>query len=278
MMVTSGDASIFVRTIGGYDGGPTLIVLHGGPGLSHEYTLGLAALASDKLRVVFYDQREVGRSTGIAASYDPLQEWADDLEAVRKAVGVARMHLLGHSAGGFPAMVYNHFYPGYTESIIFVDSVSPTGQLTAEGGNRATARVAVLQASGHISAELPQDTPENADAILLAVMPVYFADPTHPGRLSLNGAKNSGDVNARTWKALGDYDLRPLVAQLIMPTLSFIAPFPFGVEVAGSLYEALPKGNAQAIFMDDCGHLPFVECPDMFFSEVNAFLKPFIDG
>lgn len=269
--VASGDASLFLRTIGGYEGGPTLIVLHGGPGVSHEYTLGLASLADSQLRVVFYDQRQVGRSTGLAASSDPLQEWADDLGAVRRAVGTERVHLLGHSAGGFPAMAYGSLYPDHTESIIFVDSVSPTVSVQSQAMERMYARVAELQAAGLIRDFTPP-TPEDGTDFLAAGVPVvHFVKPHQP--TVLNGATYRPIVGDRIMQALGNYDLRAAISKLTMPTLSYISPIPFGVEMAGSLYDALPKGNAQRLMLPDCGHCPWIECPEAFFPAVRAFLK-----
>ncbi|HUS14644.1 MAG TPA: alpha/beta fold hydrolase, partial [Chloroflexia bacterium] len=70
-------ATLFVRSVGGYDGGPVLVLLHGGPGISHEYMMPLEVLASEELRVVSYDQRGVGRSSGSVTS-DPMQDYAED--------------------------------------------------------------------------------------------------------------------------------------------------------------------------------------------------------
>lgn len=275
LTVPSGDASIFVRYTGGYDGSPVLIVLHGGPGISHEYTLPLAELADERLRVVFYDQRGVGRSTGdAAATGDPLKEWADDLDAVRKAVGAETVHLLGHSAGGFPAMAYGRDYPQHVASIFFADSVPPTAQVLRESSARSGARVAALQAQGLIPAELPQD----AKGSLLAIMPIYFTDPAHPGIHSLDESEVNGQVNQATTRALGDFDLRDAVAKFTMPTLSFIAELPFGVEMAEALYDALPKANAQRFSIPGCGHMAWADCPDEFFAHTRAFLAPLIGG
>jgi pimeloyl-ACP methyl ester carboxylesterase len=291
--VISGDASLLVRVAGGYDSGPTLVVLHGGPGISHEYLLQLAQLATSNLRVIFYDQRQVGRSTGVAASSDPLREWADDLEAVRKALGTDKLHLLGHSAGGFVAMAYGSTYPEHTQSIIFVDSVPPTASDLSQAWERMLARLAKLQAAGliqsdmptvnpedgtaFIRSDLPQVTPEDGTAFIRAVVPiVHFVKPADPS--SLNGATYRPIVGERIMQALGDFDLRAAVSTLTMPTLSYISPIPFGVEMAGALYNALPKGNARRFTLDNCGHLPWVECPEAFFTEVRAFLKPFVEG
>lgn len=273
--VMSGDAALFMRTIGGYEGGPTLVILHGGPGISHEYTLGLGHLADTNLRVVFYDQRQVGRSTGIAASSEPLEEWAKDLEAVRQAIGVERIHLLGHSAGGFPAIAYGSRYPEHTASIIFVDSVSPLASVLSQAMGRMMARAAELQAAGKIP-EFSPPTPEDGTAFLAAGAPIiHFVRPHRPS--SLNGATYRPIVGDHIMQALGNYDLREAVSRLTMPTLSYISEIPFGTEMADSLYQALPKENAQRFMLPDCGHIPWVECPESFFARIRAFLNPFIE-
>jgi proline iminopeptidase len=274
--ITSGDASLFIRVIGGYDDVPTLIVLHGGPGISHDYMLGLASLANSQLRVVFYDQRQVGLSTGVAASSEPMQEWADDLDAVRKAVGSESVHLLGHSAGGFAAIAYGSIYPQRTQSIIFVDSVSPIASEQGRAMERMSARAGKFQAEGLIPDFIPP-TPEDGTAMLASIVPViHFVKPHRPD--ALGNATYRPIVGDRIMGALGNYDLRPAVSRLTMPTLSYVSSVPFGVEMAGSLYDALPRKKARRFMIPDCGHLPWIECPEPFFKEIKYFLAPFLAG
>lgn len=266
----SGDANLFVRSVGGYDGGPVLVLLHGGPGISHEYMLPLEALSSDKLRVVSYDQRGVGRSSGTVSS-DPMKDYIEDLEAVRQVIGAERVHLLGHSAGGFPAIGYAATYPERVASIVFVDSVPPTAtRLSLTFGN-LNARVEQLQAEGLIPEQFPEDPTEQLDAI----KPAYFADTHHPMATApgLNGARYDPMIGGAVMQGLGHYDLRPLLANLTMPTLSFISKVPFGPDFAGELADELPPGNSRRILMEQCGHMTWIECPEWFLSQVQAFLK-----
>lgn len=265
----SGDATLFVRYVGGYDGGPALILLHGGPGVSHECLPPLETMASDQLRVATYDQRGVGRSSGTITS-DPMKDYVEDLEAVRQVIGAERVHLLGHSAGGFPTMGYASTYPERVESVIFVDSVPPTAHQLSHGFGSWGARLEQLQAEGLIPEQLPEDPTEQLNAFL----PVYFSDPHHPkASQGLNGAKYNAMIGDMVMHGLGDYDLRPMLARITMPTLSFISKVPFGQEFAGGLADELPPANSRRILMEQCGHLPWLECPDWFFSEVRSFLK-----
>jgi L-proline amide hydrolase len=81
-----------------------LVVLHGGPGAAHNYTLRIADLAGDGRAVVHYDQLGCGRSTHLPEA-DPgfwtVDLFVRELRAVVDALGIgSRFHLLGQSWGG----------------------------------------------------------------------------------------------------------------------------------------------------------------------------------
>jgi proline iminopeptidase len=95
---------VWYRTVG--EGGVPLLALHGGPGMAHDYIGGLADLA-DRRMVVFYDQLGCGRSDRPDdASLWTLERAVDEVDAVRQALGLERMHLFGNSWGGWLATQY----------------------------------------------------------------------------------------------------------------------------------------------------------------------------
>jgi L-proline amide hydrolase len=77
-----------------------LLCLHGGPGSGHDYLEPMEDLATGR-RAIFYDQLGSGRSP---APSDPsrwtVELYLDELSAVREALGLERIHLLGQSWGG----------------------------------------------------------------------------------------------------------------------------------------------------------------------------------
>ncbi|QNE44269.1 alpha/beta fold hydrolase [Frigoribacterium sp. NBH87] len=81
-----------------------LVVLHGGPGMAHDYLRNLAALADETGRtVVHYDQFGCGRSSHRPDA--PVETWVpqlfvDEFEAVVAHLGLERFHVLGQSWGG----------------------------------------------------------------------------------------------------------------------------------------------------------------------------------
>jgi L-proline amide hydrolase len=81
-----------------------LFVLHGGPGMAHNYVRNIAELADETGRqVIHYDQVGCGQSTHLPDA--PADFWApalfvDEFHAVRTELGIDQYHLLGQSWGG----------------------------------------------------------------------------------------------------------------------------------------------------------------------------------
>jgi proline-specific peptidase len=86
------------------DGRLPILALHGGPGVPSDYLLALEPLTANR-RVILYDQVGCGRST----PGEPPAEWVldlflEELSAVRRALGLNQVHVLGHSWGGMLAI------------------------------------------------------------------------------------------------------------------------------------------------------------------------------
>jgi L-proline amide hydrolase len=81
-----------------------LFVLHGGPGMAHNYVANIAALAQETGRtVIHYDQLGCGNSTHLPdapADFWTPELFVDEFHAVRTALGIERYHVLGQSWGG----------------------------------------------------------------------------------------------------------------------------------------------------------------------------------
>ena len=105
---------------GTYGGGPAtpLLLLHGGPGMPSHYLEPLGALA-DERAVVLYDQLGCGRSD---RPDDPslwtVSRAVAEVEAVRRALDLDRVHVLGHSWGGYLALAHADAHPGAVASLV----------------------------------------------------------------------------------------------------------------------------------------------------------------
>ncbi len=269
----AGDVQLAAHARGGRAGGPALIVIHGGPGLSHEYTTPLDALATEELRVIGFDQRGVGRSSPPPISANGLEQHVDDVEVLRRGQGVERVHLLGHAWGGLVAMGYAAKYPAHVASLVFVDSIAPTRTLWRAAQERFAARQKQLVAEGLVPAILPAPNGPDCAARALAVLPVQFADPRHPAAKDLGGSRCHTGIFEVTMFAVGDWDLLPSLRALPSGADALVVQGvadPFGVEPAEAIAAALPR--ASKAILPACGSLPWQECPAPFFAAVRAFL------
>lgn len=110
---------VWVRVNGTIGKGETpVILIHGGPGGTHVNFGGLLSLA-DQRPVILYDQLDSGMSdhVGDPDNWRP-ERFVAELEAIRKALGVERWHVIGHSWGSALALEYAAAYPEHTASAV----------------------------------------------------------------------------------------------------------------------------------------------------------------
>jgi proline-specific peptidase len=96
--------NVWFKQVG--SGGVPLLVLHGGPGFCHDYLEALEELAEHRA-VYFFDQLGCGKSD--RPDDDSLWSvdfYVEEVEVVRRALGLERYHLFGSSWGGMLAMAY----------------------------------------------------------------------------------------------------------------------------------------------------------------------------
>ncbi len=100
---------------------PPVVFLHGGPGQGSEHFDALAGPFLERtLRMVYFDQRGSGRSGKPASGDYGIPTLVADVEALRQALGVPRITVMGHSFGAVLALEYAARYPEHTASVIVV--------------------------------------------------------------------------------------------------------------------------------------------------------------
>lgn len=113
--------------------GPATLLVHpGGPGFSYHYLRPLLRLANAHLRVVLFNPRGVGGSwrPKRPGTYT-VANLAEDVEAIRRALEVKELHLLGFSAGGFVALEYAHRYPSHLTSLLLCQTAGSAAEVRA---------------------------------------------------------------------------------------------------------------------------------------------------
>lgn len=265
----------------GPPGAPRLIVLHGGPGASHDYLLPQMLALAARRECVFYDQRGGGRSRTDDRSPITWRTHVEDLGRLVAELGADPLHLVGYSWGGLLALLY---------ALESVESPSPAlprpatltlidpAPLDRAWRQQFETEFARRQKSPEIEAmrqELASsglrehDPSAYRQRVFELSVAGYFHDPRKAR--DLTPFRVMGRVQQEVWESLGDYDLVPRLAALrAIP--SFIAhgredPIP----LASSEAAAAAMG-AELVVIERCGHVPYVEQSASLFDAVNRFL------
>ena len=124
--VVVGDVRLWYKVAGhGAKGAPPLLFLHGGTGYnSYSFEAQAGAALEKKLQVIYLDQRGSGRSERPWRGEYSIAALVDDIEALRKTLGVDRLALMGHSFGGTLALEYAAKYPGHVAKMVLVSAAS----------------------------------------------------------------------------------------------------------------------------------------------------------
>lgn len=269
--------SLHVRWWGPTDPVETVVLLHGGPGISERYMEPVVPLVDNgRRRIVSYDQRGTGMSR--CDSDDPaaygLDAHAADLTRVIDSVAVGPVHLLGHSWGGIVAMDYAARHGDRLASIIAVGSAPPNHADLQIAQASMEARIAALQERGLIPTELPDDAGPTDG--LRSVLPMYFWDPTIalPAE-AVAALEVTPGIGGLTWQALGEFDLtESLRAYRGRTLLVFGEADPIGLPASEATRAALANSQLRYEVMEETGHFPWFETPGRF----RQILEEFLDG
>lgn len=100
---------------------PPVLYLHGGPGeMCFDFSYHQANRLQDFFRLIVIDQRGVGRSEKINQQESfGLRDLIEDCEELRKMLQIEKWSVIGHSFGGFLALLYAEMYPQSIQKIIF---------------------------------------------------------------------------------------------------------------------------------------------------------------
>jgi len=118
-----------------FGSGPeTVLCLNGGPGLPCDYLRDAHSCLIDRgYRVVAFDQLGTGASD---RPTDPalwtITRYVAEVETVRQALGLGRVHLLGHSWGGWLSVEYALTHPEALKTVILEDTAADIPHLIGE--------------------------------------------------------------------------------------------------------------------------------------------------
>jgi proline iminopeptidase len=116
------------------NGPETVFCLNGGPGLPCDYLRDSHSCLIDQgYRVVSFDQLGTGASDRpVDDSLWTITRYVTETETIRQALNLGRVHLLGHSWGGWLGIEYALTHPQALKSLILEDTVGDIPHLVSE--------------------------------------------------------------------------------------------------------------------------------------------------
>jgi proline-specific peptidase len=153
---------------------PTMLLLHGGPGMDHSTLAQVLAPLSDVAQLVLYDHRGQGRSDESSPEEWRIDTWIDDLIAFCAALEIERPILLGQSFGGVVALGAAARYPDFPEKLIVSSSLA---KFRLDRALPMFERLGGTEARDVAERHFTDPTDETYDEFMRVCIPLYNPTP-----------------------------------------------------------------------------------------------------
>lgn len=250
---------------------PTILFLHGGPGMDHSSFKSDLSPLKDIAQLVYVDHRGNGRSDPGNKKDWTLDQWADDVKTLCDMLGVEKPIVMGQSFGGFVAQAYGTKYPDHPGKLI-ISSTSAKMRLDRsydkfeELGGKAARDVA--QAFFENPCEETR-APYFAKNFNL-YNPTVDRDPKASARIVMNP-----DMTFHFFRGeLHDFDFREGLGGIKCPTLVLggeedpITPIQDQIDIAA----ALPQNLVRFERFANAGHGAYRDHPEKVMNVIREFV------
>ncbi len=273
---------VWYTRLGGGDATP-LLMLHGGPGGGHDYLVPLGeALAADR-PVVMYDQLGCGRSEQPGdTSLWTVDRFADEVDAVRAALGLERVHLFGQSWGGWLAIEYMTRGTTGVERLVLASTSASTQEFVA-GAQRLIGAMpephrSVLIEGGERG---EYETPEYQAAVMEFYRHHLCRLDPWPAALEASTANIDGNAVYLTMNGPTEFDvIGPLrtwdrtadLGRIEVPTLITVGRYD---EIPPSCAETMRAGipGSRMVVFEHSSHVAHLEEPRAYVATMRDFLR-----
>ena len=275
-LVEVNGTELFVKRMGS---GEPLVIVHGGPVLEHGYLLPHLAPLAESYELVFYDQRLSGRSAGTTPPESVrVATFVDDIEGLRQALDLGRIHLMAHSWGGLLAMRYAVRYGENLRSLVLLDSMAASSELwhaeEAALGARITAEEQAELKAFQQTEAFKDRRPAAIATMLRMSFRNQFADADKADLLELYVPDDYVARSAQFGAMMVDlesFDFHADLSGVATPTLAVYGSDEPGATFGGAAIVAAVPGATLSL-IPNAGHFPFIDNAEAFFAVVGEFL------
>ncbi|HUN06733.1 MAG TPA: proline iminopeptidase-family hydrolase [Aggregatilineales bacterium] len=262
-----------------------LLCLHGGPGACHDYLTSLDAIADTGRQVIYYDQLGCGNSS-IPVSNPAMWTiplYVEEVDVVRRALGLDRIHLLGQSWGGMLAMEYMFTQPAGIASLTIASSPSSMIQWVEEANRLRDELPTEIQATllKHEAAGTYNDPEYQAAMVefynrhVCRVVP----NPDYVERGNTKMSQNpevyntmNGPSEFHVIGTIKDWDVRHRLGEIHAPTLVTSGKYDEATPlIATTVQNGIP--GASWVLFENSSHMAHVEETERYIQVLSAFLE-----
>ncbi|MER5349258.1 alpha/beta hydrolase [Kitasatospora sp. NPDC002551] len=267
------------RTLGD---GPPLLCLPGGPGRAAAYLGDLGGLSAHRT-LILPDTRGTGASAMPAdLATCRVDRLVADVEALRRHLGLDRVDLLGHSAGGSLAMLYAAAHPDRLDSLTLVTPSLAAVGLPSDSGVEAViaARAAepwhteAVTAHRHVTAA---KTFAEAAPYRFAFEPLMYGrwDEAARAHAAADPAQRALPVSEHYYRGYtpDTRELRGRLGALPCPVLLLAGEVDLWPTAESAAGAAALFPEVTLAVQPGAGHYPWLDDPQAFTARVEGFLS-----
>ncbi len=275
---------IWYKIVGKEKKGVPLLILHGGPGgRSCAIMPGLSLLATDR-PIIFYDQLGSGNSERpIDTMLWKKERFANEIDYLRTALKLKKLHILGHSCGStflIEYLITNK--PTGIQSVIFSSPMISTHDWIAD------AKLLVSRLPAGI-----KDTIDKYEELMAYSTPSYKAAtdsfyarhlvrkqwPHHSTSCENNGNSNDtiynymwGPTEFNATGTLSNFDRTSDLDKIKEPILFVTGEYDEARPETMFRYQKL-SNHAVVEIIDNAAHMTMIDQPEKLAQVINKFLK-----
>jgi proline iminopeptidase len=275
--------------------GAPLLIVHGGPGNSHDYFLPYLLPLARRNRLIFIDERGSGRSQRLEdLSAYTVENMVEDVEAVRQRLQLGKISLLGHSYGGVLAQAYAFKYQQNLSHLILASTFPSTKQMNEvfvrmkrKMPAELRQRIDRLEREGLWGQGKDYEKNRYTNAYMIAAwgegyFPYVYYNHPDPNYDPTQLGTTAWDLYREMWGSDGEFvidgNLKSVeyvdkLPSIRVPTLIVVGDHD---ECDPSLSQEMHEkiAGSKLVIFPKSGHMTFVDQPNLFIDAVNAFLHP----
>ncbi len=275
--------------------GQPLVILHGGPGASHDYFLPYLLPLARRNRLIFIDERGSGRSQKLEnSSAYTVENMAEDVEAVRQVLELGKISLLGHSCGGVLAQAYALKYQENLSHLILCSTFHSTKKMNEvfkkmkeKMTPELRTRIEKMEQAGLFGHGMDYEKNRYVSEYMTAAwgegyFPYLYQNHPDPNYDPIANGNMAWDLYREMWGSNGEFvidgnmtsiEYADRLSSIMVPTLITVGD---NDECDPSLSQEMHVkiAGSKLVVFPSSGHMTFVDQPSLFLSTVDEFLHP----